>query len=230
MFRELSQKIRNIIYLTLVVFMLCCYLFAPLMAATVKSEEKIEIIVSVDNSVQNSANVKLPSIKTEVESEVIDECFDDAQNNCGYRVPSVPTGFKSYTCYTLLNRQSTQWRLQQLAYTDRNGLRKIGDYYLAAMGSYYSTTIGDLFRITTDTGAVFEIILCDLKSDRHTDSKHMYTVANNCMVEFYVDPNSYFVLWDTNKFPCGDPGTLGALDQFSGNIVKVESLGHYDWE
>lgn len=229
MFRELSQKIRNIIYLTLVVFMLCCYLFAPLMAATVKSEEKVEVIISMNNSVQNSGK-DLQSIKTEVESEVIDECFDDAQNNCGYRVPSVPTGFKSYTCYTLLNKQSTQWRLQQLAYTDSNGLRKIGNYYLAAMGSYYSTTIGDLFRITTDTGAVFEIILCDLKSDRHTDSKHMYTVANNCMVEFYVDPNSYFVLWDMNKFPCGDPGTLGALDQFSGNIIKVESLGHYNWE
>lgn len=234
MFRELSQKIGNIISLSLVVFILCCYCGAPVAAAAVQPDIKYIIEIEGENTISNESIIedKLPqqSIETEVESEVIDECFDDAQYNCAYKVPSVDTGFKSYTCYTLLNKQSAQWRLQQLAYTDENGLRKIDNYYLAAMGSYYSTTIGDLFRITTDTGATFDVMLCDLKANRHTDSRHMYTRENNCMVEFYIDPSGYFILQDKSLFPNGDPGTLGALEQFGGRVIKVESLEHYDWE
>lgn len=234
MFRELSQKIGNIMSLSLVVFILCCYCVAPVAAAAVQPDIEYIIEIEEENTISNESITedKLPqqSIKTEVESEVIDECFDDAQYNCAYKVPSVDTGFKSYTCYTLLSKQSTQWRLQQLAYTDENGLRKIGDYYLAAMGSYYSTTIGDLFKITTDTGATFTIILCDVKANAHTDRNNMYTRVNNCMVEFYIDLSGYFVLHDRNLFPNGDPGTLGVLKQFSGKVIKVESLGHYDWE
>lgn len=160
--------------------------------------------------------------QTTVESEVIDEYFDDAQVIGEYAVPSINTNFKSYTNYTLLSKRSIQWKLQERAYTDENGLRKIGNYYLAAMGSYYSTTIGDKFRLTTDTGAVFDIMLCDGKSDRHTDSRHMYTTANNCMVEFYVDTTKL------NR-KAKRAGSLGVLPEFSGSIVKVESLGSYEW-
>ena len=166
--------------------------------------------------------VGVPNNQTTVESEVIDEYFDDAHITGIYEVPNINTSFKSYTYYALLSKSSIQWKLQEIAYTDENGLRKIGNYYLAAMGSYYSTTIGDMFRLTTDTGAVFDIILCDAKSDRHTDARHMYTVSNNCMVEFYVDTT---VLNSTIK----RMGSVGVLPQFSGSIVKVESLGHYEW-
>ena len=175
-----------------------------------------------ENVEQQEVIVSAPSKQTAVESEVIDEYFDDAQIIGEYAVPSINTNFKSYTNYTLLSKRSIQWKLQERAYTDENGLRKIGNYYLAAMGSYYSTTIGDKFRLTTDTGAVFDIMLCDAKSDLHTDSRHMYTVFNKCMVEFYVDTtklNSY----------AKRMGSLGVLPQFSGSIVKVESLGTYEW-
>ena len=79
-----------------------------------------------------------------------------------------------------------------------------------------------MFRLTTDTGAVFDIILCDAKDDKHTDARHMYTKSNNCMVEFYVDTT---VLNGTIK----RMGSIGVLPQFYGSIVKVESLGHYEW-
>lgn len=48
---------------------------------------------------------------------------------------SVPANmhFKSYTNYHCLSRSSAQWRLQEKAYTDNNGLRKIGNDYLVAM-------------------------------------------------------------------------------------------------
>ena len=247
MFRELSQK-KNIITLTLIVWLMFEYFAMPIAAlyggdsienqvdSTLVSTEQVETILSdengvaaeeveetVDNSQETVNSTKdAPNNQTTVESEVIDKYFDDAHTIGNYKVPSVNTNFKSYTYYALLNKSSIQWKLQELAYTDDNGLRKIDNYYLAAMGSYYSTTIGDIFRLTTDTGAVFDIILCDGKADRHTDANHMYTTANNCMVEFYVDTT---VLNRDVKFR----GSVGILPQFSGSIVKVESLGHYEW-
>lgn len=248
MFRELSQK-KNIITLTLIVWLLISYISMPVCAIScpdsVENEiidkvQSVETIVETDYGVAaEQAEVQEevveepiteiiepvlsePNNQTTVESEVIDEYFDDAHATGNYQVPSINTNFKSYTYYALLNKSSIQWKLQELAYTDENGLRKIGNYYLAAMGSYYSTTIGDMFRLTTDTGAVFDIILCDAKSDRHTDARHMYTKSNNCMVEFYVDTT---VLNGTIK----RMGSIGVLPEFSGSIVKVESLGHYEW-
>lgn len=254
MFRELSQK-KNIITLILIVWLLVEYFCLPVGAfyyslpeetesKNIQTEivndieeevikEEISIISNENSQIQETIQVEseeiddssipsAPSNQTTVESEVIDEYFDDAQVTGIYAVPSINTNFKSYTNYTLLSKRSIQWKLQEKAYTDENGLRKIDNYYLAAMGSYYSTTIGDTFRLTTDTGAVFDIILCDGKSDRHTDSKHMYTVSNNCMVEFYVDIPKF------NPY-AKRMGSVGVLPQFSGSIVKVEALGHYEW-
>lgn len=246
MFRELSQK-KNIITLALIVWLLFGYTFLPVSAISCGDvrEEVLETVNSelvlpepngvaaeqaevqeetIEENIVESIELtpSAPNNQTTVESEVIDEYFDDAHITGIFEVPSINTNFKSYTYYALLSKSSIQWKLQEIAYTDENGLRKIGNCYLAAMGSYYSTTIGDMFRLTTDTGAVFDIILCDAKSDRHTDSRHMYTVSNNCMVEFYVDTT---VLNGTIK----RMGSVGVLPQFSGSIVKVESLGHYEW-
>lgn len=251
MFRELSQK-KNIITLTLIVWLLVEYFTMPILALyggdSIENKIQNKVISSVESIEDNSIELEIgvaaeqankeetiieeivvenymlgaPNNQTTVESEVIVEYFDDAHTTGIYQVPSINTNFKSYTYYALLNKSSIQWKLQEIAYTDENGLRKIGNYYLAAMGSYYSTTIGDMFRLTTDTGAVFDIILCDAKDDRHTDARHMYTKSNNCMVEFYVDTT---VLNRTVK----TMGSISVLPQFSGSIVKVESLGHYEW-
>lgn len=245
MFRELSQK-KNIITLTLIVWLLLGYCGMPVCALNKETHDITNEVQSVETTVETDYGVAAeqveaqeetveetiveniepipsePNNQTTVESEVIDKYFDDAHITGNYQVPSINTNFKSYTYYALLNKSSIQWKLQEIAYTDENGLRKVGNYYLAAMGSYYSTTIGDMFRLTTDTGAVFDIILCDAKDDRHTDARHMYTKSNNCMVEFYVDTT---VLNGTIK----QMGSIGVLPQFNGSIVKVESLGHYEW-
>lgn len=123
--------------------------------------------------------------------------------------------FKSYTDYRCLSRSSAQWKLQEQAYTDENGLRKIGDAYLVALGSYYGTTIGTRYTVTLSTGKQFNIILCDVKDDRHTNSTHQYTTVNGCVIEFYVE---------TDKMPSRvrSFGSIGALEQFKGNVVSIE--------
>jgi hypothetical protein len=136
-------------------------------------------------------------------------------------VPSVSQDFKSYTAYTALSRQSSQWkRIQTIAHSDPNGLRKVGDYYCVAMGSYYSTTLGDLFRITTEHGNVFEIIICDFKADRHTNATHQYTARNQCITEFYVDYSCF-------NSAARRAGSISAISGFSGKITSIEYLGNY---
>ena len=131
------------------------------------------------------------------------------------KLPANFGAFKSYTDYRCLSRSSAQWKLQEQAYTDENGLRKIDDCYLVALGSYYGTIIGTRYTVTLSTGKQFNIILCDVKDDRHTNSTHQYTTVNGCVIEFYVE---------TDKMPSRvrSLGSIGALEQFKGNVVSIE--------
>lgn len=122
--------------------------------------------------------------------------------------------FKSYTDYKCLSKSSKQWQLQEKAYTDENGLRKIGDAYLVALGSYYGTTLGTEYTVTLSNGSVFEIILCDCKKDIHTDSENRYTIANGCVIEFYVDSS---ILPSRVR----TMGTISAIPFFSGSVVSI---------
>ena len=51
-----------------------------------------------------------------------------------YEVPQ-QSSFKSYTFYTSLSRSSKQWRIQEMAYTDELGFRRVNDAYCVMDGS-----------------------------------------------------------------------------------------------
>ena len=123
--------------------------------------------------------------------------------------------FKSYTDYRCLSRSSAQWKLQEQAYTDENGLRKIDDCYLVALGSYYGIKLGTRYVVTLSTGKQFNIILCDVKDDRHTNGTHQYTRANGCVLEFYVE---------ADKIPkkVRQLGSISAIEEFKGSVVSIE--------
>ena len=123
--------------------------------------------------------------------------------------------FKSYTDYRCLSRSSAQWKLQEQAYTDENGLRKIGDAYLVAMGSYYGTTLGTKYKVTLSSGNSFTVMLCDFKDNRHTDANNQVCLSNGSVIEFYVDS-------DAMPSIIRQMGSVGALSQFSGSIVSIE--------
>ena len=125
--------------------------------------------------------------------------------------------FKSYTNYKCLSRTSKQWQLQTQAYTDKNGLRKIGDAYLVALGSYYGTTLGKKYQVTLVNGNEFQIVMCDLKKDEHTDNNNQATVSDGSILEFYVDTS---VLHKGAKIS----GDISSIQFFSGNIASVEEI------
>ena len=126
--------------------------------------------------------------------------------------------FKSWTNYKVLNKNSTQWYIQKKAYTDSNGLRKIDDFYLCAIGTGWGIKLGEKAVVHLSTGISFNIIMCDIKADRHTDSiTHTYTVKNGCVVEFYVEESK---LHKSVRIH----GTVSKLDMFSGDVVSIDKI------
>jgi hypothetical protein len=83
------------------------------------------------------------------------------------------------------------------------------------MGSFYGTTIGTKYKVTFEDGKQINVILCDAKSDRHTNETHQYGAQNKDILEFYIEKA---------KIPTiiRNRGNYGNLPQFSGAIKSIE--------
>ena len=142
-----------------------------------------------------------------------------------YESLEIPQGDCSSFLYmdyrAITDTSSKQWELQQMAWTDSDGFRRIGDDYCVALGTYYGQ-VGDRFRITTDKGNSYTVIEADAKGYDAVfyDGVHSWYhyAGNGCnVVEFIVQteylPNAVTV-----------SGSCGAVDYLSGNIVSIERV------
>lgn len=159
------------------------------------------------------------------ETDEIIEIATDTQN----KLPMGDTSFKTYMDYrAITDKTSAQYKLQQEAYTDDKGIRLYQDYYIVAMGTYYTDKVGDTFKITLESGNSFNVIVGDIKADSHTDSYNMYSPIYNAngelisanILEFIVDIDA--ISNQVKKL-----GTLSVYDEFKGNIVKIERIDTY---
>lgn len=143
----------------------------------------------------------------------------DGSNAPEYAIPSGNTSFKSYMDYrAITNKNSAQWDLQTKCWTDKDGLRRKGDYYVVALGSYYADHIGDRFIVTLDTGVEIPVIVGDFKADKHTDSTNRYTLTEDGrknILEFVVD---------TQQLPemARKMGDISYVSGFRGNVRSIE--------
>lgn len=133
-------------------------------------------------------------------------------------LPSQTNGkFKTYMDYrAITSRSSPQYKLQQQAWSDDKGFRRVGDDYCIALGSFYGTQIGTRYKIVLDTGYEFTGILSDCKANKHTNSTHQYIPKNGNIVEFVVDTRKMEKL--SKKM--GDVSYSG----FSGGVVSIERI------
>lgn len=133
-------------------------------------------------------------------------------------VPDGDTSFKSYMDYrAITNKRSAQYKLQQKCETDNHGLRKLGDDYVIAVGSYYADYVGTRLEITLDSGEHFTAVVGDFKADSHTDDTHRYTPMQSGgknVIEFVVDTNSL----DKTARKMGD---ISYVDGFKGNVESI---------
>lgn len=101
--------------------------------------------------------------------------------------PAAVNTTKSFMPYTAItSKESSQYRLQQKAYTGNYGIRQVNGRYCVAVGSYYTTTVGTYFDLILENGTVIPCILADCKSDRHTDKTKRVTFDGS-LAEFVVD-------------------------------------------
>ena len=143
----------------------------------------------------------------------------DGSNSPEYAIPSGNTSFKSYMDYrAITNKNSAQWDLQTKCWTDKDGLRRKGDYYVVALGSYYADHIGDRFIVTLDTGVEIPVIVGDFKADKHTDATNRYTLTEDGrknILEFVVDTQSLPEM--ARKM-----GDISYVSGFRGNVRSIE--------
>ena len=90
----------------------------------------------------------------------------------------------SYKCIT--SKSSDQYRLQQIAYTGMYGIRQVNGRFCVAVGSAYTTQIGQYIDLVLEDGAVIPCILADCKADIHTDTNNILT-SDGSLAEFVVD-------------------------------------------
>ena len=138
-------------------------------------------------------------------------------------VPDVHSEMKTYMSYKAITcKTSKQWVLQQEAETDELGFRRLDGMYMIALGTYYSKSAGEIFRITLDTGFQFMAITGDVKSDMDTDPLHQHRNGN--IVEFIVDTT----LMDPIARKTGNiSDTAGA--NFSGKVIAIEHIGSHQF-
>ncbi len=136
-------------------------------------------------------------------------------------LPDVNTDFKTYMDYRkITDKSSVQYDLQQDAYTDSMGIRRIGDDVCVALGTGYTDSCGERFEITLDSGNTFTAIVGDIKADIHTDPTNRYVElweGHGDMIEFIVD---------TKKLDkeIRIMGSVGEYEKYSGSVVSIIKL------
>ena len=174
--------------LRLVNMVLTTTMLLNLMATTIKDASTNE---TIKPSLPLLTNIEIPQ-EIDMEEELSNiSIMVNQQAELSARKKACAVGrFKSYTDYRVYKKPSTkQYQLQvdDETYTDEQGFRRYKHYYITAVGSYYSRNVGDTFHVVMENGKEFDIIVGDVKQDRHTDDNNCYCLNNGSVLEFIVD-------------------------------------------
>lgn len=141
-----------------------------------------------------------------------------SENSIGFVDCDVPKNntiksYMDYRCITAVN--SNQYKLQySLAYTGDYGIRMVNGRYCVAVGSYYTTTIGQYIDIELENGNVIKGILADCKADIHTDSTNRMN-PNGSVVEFVVDVNAL-------DYTAKTMGDISYVNEWNSRVVNIK--------
>ena len=104
-----------------------------------------------------------------------------------YHLINGHNGMKTFMSYTTItDKTSNQYALQQMAYTDEMGFRKINSRYCVAIGTAFEVPVGQIFNVELENGEIIPCIVGDIKDDKDTDSSNVFT-SQGCCLEFIVD-------------------------------------------
>ena len=162
-------------------------------------------IVRVDSDVITDDSFYVDN--SEIEAELY-ESLELPQGDC--------SAFLYMDYRAITDTASKQWELQQSAWTDDRGFRRIGDDYCVALGTFYGQ-VGDRFRITTDRGNVYSVIQADAKG---WDSNGWYHVAGDGRINLV----EFLVATECLPSEVTFSGDCGVLENIGGNVIKIERI------
>lgn len=187
-------------------------------------------LLDSDTNIETTITYSLPeeiipdntnSTESIVDSSEAEDVTSETNSVTSLNVPDGETDFYAYMSYKCItDTSSDQYKLQQTAWTDWQGIRRVGDDVCVALGSYYGTEIGTRYIITTDNGNCYTAVLADCKADCHTDDMNQYRLAGGekkNVVEFLVDTSAL----DSSISVSGNVGTY---ENYSGNILTIERI------
>lgn len=155
----------------------------------------------------------------EITIEELPDINDVTIEDIGYVIYDAPytSGFKSYMDYRAITSiNSLQYILQNdYAYTGNYGIRMVNNRYCIAVGSHFTTNVGQYIDLVLENGTVIQCILADQKADVHTDEDNIVTMHNGCMSEFVVDTDSL----DYMAKICGDISYCE--DNWDSRVIEV---------
>ena len=182
-----------------------------------KFEQNLTFMQTFDGNVSENVN-STNTLQSQLFSSIDVQIDRGSIERVPMELPEETDGsFKTYMSYKLItDTSSPQYALQQQAYTDSDGFRRVGDAYCIALGSAFGTEIGTKYKITLDTGITFVGILSDCKDDKHTDDSNRYIEKNGNICEFLVSVNKI----DEMSKVMGDM----SYSNLQGGIVKIERM------
>lgn len=220
------MKMKNLLFLG--VFLLICGFMSAANVKTIPAERAANgvinttIVETTTTTVPQEETTEEETVIIETETEIITTTQAITTTRAAVKpkkvlnVPTEISNFKSYMDYRMITR-GAQFELQQQAYTDSNGCRKVGNYFCIALGSYYGSEIGAKYRIHLSDGTSFLGILADQKADKDTNPTNQYTIYNKDIIEFIVDTNKLSAAVQLS-------GSLSSLEKFEGKVVGIDKL------
>lgn len=181
-----------------------------------KQNENETITTTITIEVESETNEVLNNNPNEETTNIV-----EPQIIINYVDKDVPinNSFKSYLGYNkITDTCSNQYKLQQFAYTNSNGLRMVENRICIALGSYYSHDVGQYVDVYMKNGEVLKCIVADCKNDAHTD-KNNQQHFDGSVVEFIVDIS---IVENLLMTPYGCSGDISDISsEFEGEILFI---------
>lgn len=217
------RKIKKVIATIILVFMFATTIFPLLNIRLRKQNINEEVIVICNENLFKIKITKQEKNEEEINNTDIDTSGMIEIENEEYVDMNVPDDklFKSYMGEQFIkSKSSNQYILKEKYELDEStGIYTVDNRYCCALGSYYTTTIGQKFDVFMKSGEIICCILADCKNDFHTDSLKQYTIANGSVVEFVVNEEVIIPKISINGNNTGDISTLGGI--FEGEIDYI---------
>lgn len=168
-------------------------------------QKEIELINNYIITLQEAKiDVNYQEFSEEIDIEITEmnkilEQYNTDYKKWSYQIKDVPKAYhtanrcKSWMNYTAITAKSSrQYKLQhKYAYTGTYGIRMVDERYCIAVGSYFTTKIGQYMDIVLANGTVIPCILGDCKANAHTDKLNIAHMSDGSVVEFVVDQSKF---------------------------------------